>query len=470
MRQKKPGEAAPPPAKAEEKGTGKPGLLSRMFRKDRQEPPSGEAGQAGSEDREKEQKAGSLPEKPGKAQGSPAMARPGLLSKVFKRDGLKHLTREMELADHKEREKEKEQKAASPLKPEASLKRDALKIKERLKKARQPRHKMKYFAERAGLTIEEHFVSRRIFTLTVIFNVLISLYATRIYLRDYRAGAFGLFIWIVLLWLVFFGSFLLFSWLAFYVYLDLRAHKRRMMIEEVFPDFLQLASANIRAGMPLDRALWFAVRPRFGILSNEIESIAKDVLSGTDLEVALFRFSEKYDSPTVKRSITLLIEGMKAGGEVGDLLNKIALNIQERQILQREMGADVMSYAMFIGIASLLAAPFLFALSGQLLDVLTNIMGSVSQQGGISQASAGMGGGGGMGLSFSEVTLSQGDYRKFAVIALAITSSFAGAITATIRKGEVKKGISQIPVYIAISITLFLIGSKAFGALFGGLF
>ncbi len=466
MRRKKPGEAAPPPAKAEEKGS--PGLLSWLFGKDKQKHPAGETGVAGQEDKVKAQKAGSLPEESGRAQGSPAMARPGILSRMFRRDGLKHLTREMELADHKDTEKE--QKAASPLKQEASLKKDALKMKEKLRKARQPRHKMKYFAERAGLTLEEHFVSRRIFTLTVILNIFISVYATYIYFRDFSAGAVGLFIWIILLWLVFFGSLLLLSWLVFYVYLDLRAHKRRMMVEEVFPDFLQLASANIRAGMPLDRALWFAVRPRFGILSNEIESIAKDVISGTDLEVALFRFSEKYDSPTVKRSITLLIEGMKSGGEVGDLLNKIALNIQERQILQREMGADVMSYAMFIGIASLLAAPFLFALSGQLLDVLTNIMGSVSQQGGISQASAGMGGGGGMGLSFSEVTLSQGDYRKFAIIALTITSSFAGAITATIRKGEVKKGISQIPVYIAISITLFLIASMGFGALFGGLF
>ena len=450
-------------------GKGSQGFFSRMFRKDKQKHPAGETGMAGQEDKVKAQKDDSLPEKQDKGQGSPGMARPGFLSKVFKRDGLKHLTKEMERADSKEKEKEKTQKDVYSLKPEASLKKDALKMKEKLRKARQPRHKMKYFAERAGLTLEEHFVSRRIFVLTVIFNVLISIYATHIYLRDYRAGAVGLFIWIVLLWMVFFGSLILFSWLVFYVYLDLRAHKRRMMVEEVFPDFLQLASANIRAGMPLDRALWFAVRPRFGILSNEIETIAKDVISGTDLEVALVRFSDKYDSPTVKRSITLLIEGMKSGGEVGDLLNKIALNIQERQILQREMGADVMSYAMFIGIASLLAAPFLFALSGQLLSVLTNIMGSVSQQGGISSASSGVGGGG-MGLSFSEVTLSQGDYRKFAIIALTITSSFAGAITATIRKGEVKKGISQIPVYIAISITLFLIASMGFGSLFGGLF
>ena len=55
-----------------------------------------------------------------------------------------------------------------------------------------------------------------------------------------------------------------------YAYLVLRIEDRKNKIEAVLPDFLQLASANVRAGMPIDRALWFAARPEFGLLSQEV--------------------------------------------------------------------------------------------------------------------------------------------------------------------------------------------------------
>ncbi len=42
---------------------------------------------------------------------------------------------------------------------------------------------------------------------------------------------------------------------------------------------------------------------------------------------------------------------MESGGEIGELLNKIAINIQETRIRKKEMAASVMTYAIFIGFA-----------------------------------------------------------------------------------------------------------------------
>ena len=101
-----------------------------------------------------------------------------------------------------------------------------------------------------------------------------------------------------------------------YSLITVRNVKRKKEVEEVLPDYLQLVSANLNAGMPIDQALWYAVRERFGILNEEIEIIARKTLSGEDLEQALVEFSEKYDSEILKKSIVLLIEGLKAGGEL----------------------------------------------------------------------------------------------------------------------------------------------------------
>ena len=388
----------------------------------------------------------------------------GVFSRITKRNSLKKISKGLEKTDKEGETREKGREGGKSL-GEKELKNDIKQARKKSlkKKEKAPRHKMEHYLERAGVLIEKQFVSKRIFRIAVILNILASLRVISIYVQQYKTGIFGLLYWMFFVWVFLFAGMLFITWLGFYFYLDLRANKRRMMIEQVFPDFLQLASANIRAGMPLDQALWFAVRPRFGILSSEIESVAKDTLSGTDLEVALMKFTDKYDSPTIKRAFTLLTEGMNAGGEIGDLLNKIALNIQEKQILQKEMGADVTAYAMFIGIATLVAAPFLYALSGSLLGVLTAILGAVtaSQSGG--------GGPSGFSLSFGEISLTTSDFNKFAILALTITSLFSGIITATIRKGDFRKGMNSIPFFIAVTLGIYLIASKGFSILFGSM-
>src|SRR3989344_2065810 len=73
----------------------------------------------------------------------------------------------------------------------------------------------------------------------------------------------------------------------------------------------------------------------------------------------------------------ILVEGLEAGGEVAALINKIASNIKENQILKKELAADVLTYAIFIGFASVLAAPFLFALSHRIIIVMMEVTSKI---------------------------------------------------------------------------------------------
>jgi hypothetical protein len=60
----------------------------------------------------------------------------------------------------------------------------------------------------------------------------------------------------------------------------------------------------------------------------DIEVRVKVTLSGDDLDSALYEFADSFDSVLLKRSVSLLVEGLNAGGEIASLLNNIALNIQ----------------------------------------------------------------------------------------------------------------------------------------------
>jgi len=266
-------------------------------------------------------------------------------------------------------------------------------------------------------------------------------------------------------------SFILISLLTYFliiigsfIFFDYIVYKRTKEIEEVLPEFLQLASANISAGMPIDRALWFAVRPKFGILAKEIEEVAKSNIAGEGLEQALETFTKKYDSKILRESMNLLIEGMRAGGEIGYLLNQIAANMQDIKIMRKEISASVMSYVIFITAASIIGAPFLLALSSQLLVVMTGIASSVNLDDSSGSSSSTF------KISMSADSISLGDFKIFAVVVLLFSSIFSAMIISVIRRGNTNESLKIIPVYILVSLVIFFLATLLFSNVMGPLF
>ena len=321
------------------------------------------------------------------------------------------------------------------------------------------RNRLKYYLQRAGFVVESTKLSKIIFSLCVFLNLIISFYLIYRFSTDLKYGVLYVSFVMFFVWVVLFVTLLLMLWLLFYLIIDLKIFKRRVGIEDVLADFLQLTSANIRAGMPIDRALWYAVRPQFGVLASEIEMVAKETMSGEDLEGALKKFAEKYDSFMLRRSINLLIEGIAAGGEIGDLLNKISIDIQESKIMKKELSANVTTYVIFISFATIVAAPLLFALSSHLLFIVSNLMLKLDMPSGITNFS----------INLSGAGMSVKDFRIFAITCLLITSYFSSIIIATIKKGEIKAGIRYIPMFIISTIALFLIFSVVIGRMFGSI-
>jgi len=328
----------------------------------------------------------------------------------------------------------------------------------RLKKEKKVRekYKLKSYLQKAGFAIDPKIVSKRLFNLCIIINLLVSAYVIYFFSTNYNYTIYYAIINMVLIWTVIFVVILLIVWLSFHVMLDLRIFHRKITIEMVLPDFLQLTSANIRAGMPIDQSLWYAVRPRFGVLAKEIELVAKETMGGVELKDALLSFGNKYDSEILRRSISMLIEGMEAGGEIGNLLNRIAMNISDSQILQKEMSANVTTYVIFIGFATLAAAPFLFALSSQLLAIMTALTSSVEIPSGVS-------------ISFSKIAIEKTDFMIYSVTSLLITAFFSAVIIAIIKKGSIKGGFKYIPRFIIITLIVYFTSLWAVNQLFANL-
>ncbi|MFH1073130.1 MAG: type II secretion system F family protein [Nanoarchaeota archaeon] len=336
-------------------------------------------------------------------------------------------------------------------------------LKEQKKKEHlKNRQLLRKYLDRAGYEhVNEFKLTKNVFTFVIISCILITLFLLLVAIVN-RPGPLGPTVMIVAVWTGIFGVLIAMSFLVVYVFLDLKIFNRTLALEAVLPDFLQLTSANISAGMPLDKALWFAVRPQFGILSHEIEEVAKATIAGEDLGQALRTFSNRYDSVMLKRTVNLLLEGLDAGGQMAELLNRIAINIQELRLMKREMAANVMTYVIFITFASVVAAPFLFALSTTLANIIQKVVSGIDL--GASSGSVGL------SLNFNAKAVNINDFKFFSIAALAITCTFSASIINIIRKGNVKEGLKFIPIFVIIAIVLYFFALWILDSMLGGMF
>ena len=246
---------------------------------------------------------------------------------------------------------------------------------------------------------------------------------------------------------------------SIYFFINMRIYKRVKEIEFVLPDYLVLVSTNLKGGLSFEKSLWAAIRPEFGVLSEEVGIVSKKVMTGEDLEEALTGFAQKYDSPTLIRTINIIIGELQSGGQVASVLDNIIKDLRKTKMIKDEMSANTLLFTIFIGAIVLIISPLLFALSKILLSILINVSQQIAPA--IQKASISA-----LPFKFDKINVSVDDFRTFSVMALGVISIFSSMILAIIQKGEIKAGLKYMPFFISISIIMYFLISLVLGSVF----
>jgi Archaeal flagella assembly protein J len=135
-------------------------------------------------------------------------------------------------------------------------------------------------------------------------------------------------------------------------------------IENRLPDFLRDVSEASRFGSNLANSIITASEGQYGILTPEIKKIAAQIKWGVSVDEALREFVARNRSPFTEKLIATVIESNRSGGNVSDVLNLIAMNSKEAQILANDKYSQMRSYIII-----LLMAYGVFLLTVLILDV-----------------------------------------------------------------------------------------------------
>jgi archaeal flagellar protein FlaJ len=157
--------------------------------------------------------------------------------------------------------------------------------------------------------------------------------------------------------------------------------RRIRAMDDKFPDFLRDLAEGLRAGMTLPRALHSSSKGVYGALTPEIRHMSAQVEWGVSFSEALGRFAQRVKTPLIQRTVSLVNEAAKAGGNVVDILTAASTDALEiKQIIEdrrRQMGI----YSVIIYVAFFVFLVVIFILAAQFLPSFqTAVKGAAGQQ------------------------------------------------------------------------------------------
>lgn len=268
---------------------------------------------------------------------------------------------------------------------------------------------------------------------------------------------------LVSLFIVFFSGFIL-AQLIIYMGLSIISTNRAKFIDLILPDALQLIAANLRSGMTIDRALMAANRPEFGYFNQQFSLVGKEISMGVEIGDALNNMTKRVKSRKFAKAITLIVTGMKSGGELSRLLSEVAENLVHQKQVEDKVKTNVTTYLLFIGAAVGFAAPILYGLSTVIVKVIVETFASLEIPAGSSQ-----------NMPFEvnmtpelaiELPIFIISFARISLISLGIMAS---ALLGQIKQGEAKYGINYLPGLILFSIAIYFGVAYAADALFSSI-
>jgi pilus assembly protein TadC len=249
-----------------------------------------------------------------------------------------------------------------------------------------------------------------------------------------------------------------------YAYMEYRIDYRKTKMEAMIPDYLQIASANLRSGISLDRAMLLAARPEFEFLSEDIKDMNMRIFEGENFNDALAGLAKKYRSYQLSHAVRMITESIIYGGAMADLLEQLSKDIRSQQLTQKEVAGQLFLYSIFIAFAGVIASPVLYGITSQMIAVTSNVWTGIlaANPGGLPTT----------GLSFlkpSPPKITPTEYHYFAIASIVTVSAFASLILAAISTGNPIKGLKYMPVFIATGLGIFFISQLLLKGVFAGI-
>lgn len=222
---------------------------------------------------------------------------------------------------------------------------------------------------------------------------------------------------------------------GFYEFFHLRKVRK---INERFPDFVRDLAESRRAGMTFTKAIMYSSKGNYGILTPEIQKIARQISWGSSVENALNAFSKRVNTKLIKRTVSLINEASRSGGNVADVLDAASKDAKEIKLIESERRASMLSYVAVIYVGM---GVFILIMIVLCKNLLPSMLGA-------GRAGLATTVGGSAGIKYYDVL------SLFFYAALVQTAGM-GIVTGVFEQGNVVSGVKHMFIMLLITWIIF---------------
>lgn len=111
--------------------------------------------------------------------------------------------------------------------------------------------------------------------------------------------------------------------------------------EEMFLEFARNLVESVKVGTPISKSIINIRDKAYGSLGQHIEKLANQIQLGIPLHTALEVFSKDVRNKTISRSLTLIGEAERAGGNIGQILEEVTSAVRTSDKLRKERKSSI---------------------------------------------------------------------------------------------------------------------------------
>ncbi len=222
---------------------------------------------------------------------------------------------------------------------------------------------------------------------------------------------------------------------------DIKMQKEK---EQKFLEFVRDIVENVRAGTPISNAIINIRNRDYGALKNHVIKLANQVYMGIPLTIAFETFARESKSPVISRSISLIAEANRSGGEMNTILSSVASSVNQTETIQKERRAAISNLIVQGYIIFLVFILIVLVLQFFLMPLIDGI--------------------GPMKDLNIEVSAKENiDFSKSLFFLLITQSFFSGLVIGKISEGKLSAGVKHSFILVSLSLILSTLGEVIFG-------
>jgi flagellar protein FlaJ len=155
---------------------------------------------------------------------------------------------------------------------------------------------------------------------------------------------------------------------AYYIQVE---DKRIKNAEDVFPELLRDLAQAKKAGLSLVDAFKLTSEVEFGVLTETMRNIATQLTWGVSFDRAMGLLAKRFPTAMIKRSVNMVIEGYKVGGDVALVLKVAADDALELKTLETKRVGELAPYIIISYLTFFVFLGVLAVLNNWLIPMMT---------------------------------------------------------------------------------------------------